>query len=97
MSEDISGQDSRQGKRGRPALYVLIISVGLMLTSLAGLMIWQGASSPPDYASQSQAASRKQITGSETGKSDAASSANSSGVPGGNPAYPQPAVRSANP
>ncbi|MCJ2052321.1 hypothetical protein, partial [Methylobacterium sp. J-070] len=92
-----SGQDSRQGKRGRPALYVLIVSVGLMLTSAVGLMIWQGANSPPDYASQSQAASRKQITGSETGKSDALSSANSAGVPGGNPAYPQPAVRSVNP
>lgn len=67
MSDNISGQDGRQGKRGRPALYVLIVSVGLMLASLAGLMIWQGASAPPDYASQSQAASRKQITGSETG------------------------------
>ncbi len=68
MSDNISGQDSRQGKRGRPALYVLIVSVGLVLTSLAGLMIWQGATAPPDYASQSQAASRKQITGSESGK-----------------------------
>lgn len=97
MSDHISGQDGRQGKRGRPALYVLIVSVGLMLASLAGLMIWQGASAPPEYASQSQAASRKQITGSETGRSDAASSTNSSGVPGGNPAFPQPAVRSANP
>jgi len=97
VSDHISGQDGRQGKRGRPALYVLIVSVGLMLASLAGLMIWQGASAPPDYASQSQAASRKQITGSETGSSDAASSTNSSGVPGGNPAFPQPAVRSANP
>ncbi|TXN60853.1 hypothetical protein FV232_27795 [Methylobacterium sp. WL30] len=97
MTEHISGQDSRQGKRGRPALYVLIVSVGLMLTSLAGLMIWQGANSPPDYASHSQAASRKQITGSESGRSDVTSSANSSGVPGGNPAYPQPAVRRANP
>ncbi|MCJ2101836.1 hypothetical protein [Methylobacterium sp. E-046] len=97
MSEHTSGQDSRQGKRGRPALYVLIISVGLMLTSAVGLMIWQGANSPPDYASQSQAASRKQITGSDTGKSDTPSSANSTGVPEGNPAYPQPAVRSVNP
>ena len=97
MSDNISGEDGRQGKRGRPALYVLIVSVGLMLTSLAGLMIWQGANAPPDYASQSQAASRKQITGSETGRSDAPSSANSSGVPGGNPAFPQPAVRSATP
>ena len=91
MPEITSGQDSRQGKRGRPALYVLIASVGLMIISLAGLMIWQGASSPPDYASQSQAASRRQVTGSETGK-DSPSSTNSSGVPGGNPAYPQPSM-----
>ncbi|MBP31502.1 MULTISPECIES: hypothetical protein [unclassified Methylobacterium] len=97
MSDNISGQDSRQGKRGRPALYVLIVSVGLMLTSLAGLMIWQGATAPPDYASQSQAASRKQITGSESGKADTPSSANSTAVPGANPAYPQPALRSVNP
>lgn len=97
MPEQISGQDGRQGKRGKPALYVLIVSVGLMLTCLAGLMIWQGANSPPNYASQSQSASRKQITGSESGRTDGPSSANSSGVPGGNPAYPQPAVRSVNP
>ncbi|MGH1592233.1 hypothetical protein ACRBEV_32445 [Methylobacterium phyllosphaerae] len=67
-----------------------------MLAALAGLMIWQGGSSPTDYASQSQAASRKQITGSDSGRADEASSANSSAVPGGNPAYPQPAVRNPN-
>ncbi|MDP4006228.1 hypothetical protein [Methylobacterium sp. NEAU K] len=94
MAEQLSGQDSRQGKRGRPALYVLIVSVGLMLAALAGLMMWQGASSPPDYASQSQDASRKQITGTESG---ATSPSNSSAVPGGNPSAPQPAARSANP
>lgn len=97
MSEQLSGQEGRQGKRGRPALVVLVVSVGLMLVALAGLMIWQGASSPPDYASQSQAASRKQITGSESGSTSTPSSANSGAVPAGNPAYPQPAVRSANP
>jgi hypothetical protein len=97
VSEHTSGQDSRQGKRGKPALYVLIVSVGLMLTSLAGLMIWQGANSPPDYASQSQAASRKQITGSVSGKADVPSLANSTGVPGGDPAHPQPVVQSINP
>ena len=78
-------------------LYVLIISVGLMLASLAGLMVWQGASSPPDYASQSQGASRRQITGTESGQGDATAPGNSAAVPGGNPAYPQPAARSANP
>lgn len=97
MAEQLSGQDGRQGKRGRPALYVLIGSVSLMLAALAGLMIWQGGSSPPDYASQSQNASRKQITGTEDGKGSATSPSNSTAVPGGNPSYPQPAARSANP
>ncbi|WP_187273658.1 hypothetical protein [Methylobacterium sp. WL8] len=96
MAEQLSGQAGRQGKRGKPALYVLVASVGLMVAALVGLMVWQGASSPPDYASQSQAASRAQITGSTTGRSDAPSSANTGAVPAGNPAYPQPAKRDAN-
>ena len=97
MAEQLSGQDGRQGKRGRPALYVLIVSVGLMVAALAGLMMWQGESSPPDYASQSQGASRNQITGTEGGQGTATSPSNSTAVPGGNPSYPQPASRSANP
>lgn len=96
MAEHLSGQDGRQGKRGKPALYVLIVSVGLMLAALAGLMMWQGENAPPDYASQSQSASRKQITGTENGTGSATSSANSTAVPGGNPSYPQPAARDAN-
>jgi flagellar basal body-associated protein FliL len=97
MAEQLSGQDGRQGKRGKPALYVLIVSVALMAAALAGLMTWQGANSPPDYASKSQDASRKQITGSENGTGGTTSPSNSSVVPGGNPSYPQPATRSANP
>ena len=97
MAEQLSGQDGRQGRRGKPALYVLIVSVGLMLVSLVGLMVWQGANSPPDYASQSQSASRKQITGTEGGRGDATASGNAAAVPGGNPSYPQPAARGANP
>ncbi|MCJ2054692.1 hypothetical protein [Methylobacterium sp. J-070] len=97
MAEQLSGQDVRQGKRGKPALYVLIISLGLMLAALAGLMTWQGGTSPPDYASQSQSASRKQITGTESGQGGTISPSNSTAVPGGNPSYPQPAARSANP
>lgn len=96
MAEQLSGQAGRQGRRGKPVLYVLIASVALMLMAFAGLMVWQGANSPPDYASRSQAASREQITGSGSGKADAPSSAGSGGVPGGNPAYPQPAKRDAN-
>ena len=97
MAERLSGQDGRQGKRGRPVLVVLIVSVALMLVAFAGLMTWQGASSPPDYASRSQDASREQITGTANGRGDAVSPSNSTAVPGGNPSYPQPAVRSANP
>lgn len=97
MAERLSGQAGRQGRRGKPVLYVLIVSVGLMLAAFAGLMMWQGANSPPDYASQSQGASRRQITGTESGKGEATASSNSSAVPGGNPAYPQPAARNANP
>lgn len=96
MAKVLSGQSGRQGKRGKPALYVLVASVGLMIAALVGLMVWQGASSPPDYASQSQAASRNELTGSTTGKTDAASSANTSAVPAGNPSYPQPAKPDAN-
>jgi hypothetical protein len=59
--------------------------------------MWQGASSPPDYASQSQGASRQQITGTESGQRSATSPSNSTAVSGGNPSYPQPAARSANP
>ena len=96
MAEQLSGQDGRQGKRGRPALYVLVASVGLMVAALAGLMMWQGASSPPDYASQSQDASRREVTGSVNGQSGGATPSNSSAVPGGNPSYPQPAQPNAN-
>ena len=96
MAEQLSGQAGRQGKRGKPALYVLIASVALMLMAFASLMVWQSTSSPPDYASQSQASSRKEITASKSGTSDGASSTNSSNVPGGNPAYSQPAVRNPN-
>lgn len=96
MAEQLSGQDGRQGKRGKPALVVLVVSVGLMLAAFVGLMTWQGANSPPDYASQGRSASRRQITGSDDGRAGGASTSNSTGVPGGNPAYPQPAKRDAN-
>ncbi len=94
MVEHLTPQESRQGRRGRPVLIVLGVSVALMVVALLGLVVWQGEKSPPDYASQSQAASRRQVTGSETGNGSAP--ANSSGVPGGNPSYPQPSRRDAN-
>ncbi|MEE7442480.1 hypothetical protein MOR12E_27775 [Methylobacterium oryzae] len=67
MVEYRTSRETRQGRRGRPVLIVLLVSVGLMVAALAGLMIWQGETAPPDYASQSQAAARKVVTGSESG------------------------------
>ncbi|MGX7709406.1 hypothetical protein [Methylobacterium sp. Gmos1] len=93
MTENTSGQDSRQGKPGKPVLYVLIASFGLALVSFVALLTWQGANAPTDV---SQTASRQQGTGSASGPSNAATSATSTGVPAGNPAYPQPASRSGN-
>lgn len=95
MVEQLTPRESRQGRRGVPVLIVLGVSVALMVAALMGLLVWQGRESPPDYASQSQAASRQEVTGSRTGAS-APASTQSSGVPGGNPAYPQPSRRNAN-
>ncbi|KMO18950.1 hypothetical protein [Methylobacterium platani] len=82
--------DARQGAKGRPVLYVLIGSLALLAIAMVGLLSWNGANAPKDYASQSQDASRREITGSANG-SGGTSSANSAGVPAGNPAYPAPA------
>ena len=81
---------ARQGAKGRPVLYVLLGSLALLAIAMVGLMTWNGANAPKDYASQSQDASRQQITGSPSG-TGGVSSSNSAGVPAGNPAYPVPA------
>ncbi|KQP03399.1 MULTISPECIES: hypothetical protein [unclassified Methylobacterium] len=96
MAERLEGQDARQGKKGKPVLYVLIGSLVLLAIAITGLMTWQGANSPKDYASQSQDASRGQVTGSVNGSGNGTSSANTGNVPAGNPAYPAPAQPSAN-
>ncbi len=77
-------------------LWVLVASLVLLAIATVGLLTWNGANAPKDYASQSQDASRKEVTGSATGQSGGASSTNSTGVPGGNPSYPQPAQPGAN-
>lgn len=77
-------------------LWVLVASLVLLAIATVGLLTWNGANSPKDYASQSQDASRKEVTGSVTGQPGGASSTNSTGVPGGNPSYPQPAQPGAN-
>ncbi|GJE58639.1 hypothetical protein [Methylobacterium trifolii] len=89
MAEKLNDQKARQGERGKPALWVLVASLVLVAVAAVVLLTWNGANAPKDYASQSQDASRKEVTGSVTGQSNAPSSGNTSGVPAGNPAYPQ--------
>ena len=96
MAERLNPQDSRQGERGKPVLWVLVASLVLLAIATVGLLTWNSANSPKDYASQSQDASRREVTGSVNGQSGAASSSNSTAVPGGNPSYPQPAQPGAN-
>ncbi|ACL55505.1 hypothetical protein [Methylobacterium nodulans] len=80
--------EARQGTKGKPVLYVLLGSLALLVIAAVALLTWNGANSPKDYASQSQDASRAQITGSAGGKGNVTNP--SSHVPAGNPAYPQP-------
>ncbi|MEE7475861.1 hypothetical protein [Methylobacterium hispanicum] len=97
MVENLNNTEARQGQRGKPVLGVLLGSLALLAVALVGLMMWNGANAPKDYASQSQDASRQEVTGSVNGKSNAPASSNTSGVPTENPAYPQPAQPTANP
>ncbi|GJD49575.1 hypothetical protein OPKNFCMD_2307 [Methylobacterium crusticola] len=83
--------DARQGAKGKPVLYVLLASLGLLAVAMVALLGWNGAKSPNDYASRSQDASRQEITGSPSGNANGTASSNSAGVPAGNPAYPAPA------
>ncbi|MCJ2034701.1 hypothetical protein [Methylobacterium sp. J-068] len=96
MADNLHGQDARQGKRGKPVLYVLVASLVLLAIAITGLMTWQGANAPKDYASQSQDASRKEVTGSVSGNSNTTSSSTTGSVPAANPAYPSAAQPSAN-
>ncbi len=96
MPEILPEQEARQGAKGKPVLYVLLASLVLLAIAITGLMTWQGASSPPDYASKSQEAARGEVTGSVNGGTNAPSS-NSGNVPAANPNYPSPAQPTANP
>lgn len=96
MAERLNPQDSRQGERGKSMLWVLVASLVLLAIATIGLLTWNGANSPKDYASQSQDGSRQAVTGSVDGRSGGSSPGNSSGVPAGNPSYPQPAQSNAN-
>ena len=92
MAEQLPAQDARQGTRGKPALYVLIASMVMLVVATVGLLAWNHVKSPNIYNDKSQASAR----GVVAGQSNDTSSANSSRVPAGNPAYPVPAVRNAN-
>ncbi|KST58319.1 hypothetical protein AO398_05725 [Methylobacterium sp. GXS13] len=96
MAEKLNPQESRQGERGKPVLWVLVGSLVLLAIATVGLLTWNGANAPKDYASQSQDASRREVTGSVNGQSGGATPSNSSAVPVGNPSTPQPAQPNAN-
>ncbi|KQT14774.1 hypothetical protein ASG40_05565 [Methylobacterium sp. Leaf399] len=88
QQEQVPVQDARQGKRGKPILYVLGASLLLLAIAITGLMTWQGANSPPDYASKSQEASREQVTGSVTGGTAKAPTTQPANPTSGAPAQP---------
>lgn len=85
MAEHIPGQDARQGKQGKPVLYVLIASLILLAVAITGLMTWQGKNSPPDYAGKSQDASRQTVTGSKSGSTSESAPSSTGSVPAANP------------
>ncbi|MGV7030211.1 hypothetical protein [Methylobacterium symbioticum] len=97
MVEKLNNEEARQGERGKPVLWVLLASLALLVVATIGLLTWNGANAPKDYASQSQDAARQEVTGSVSGQSNAPSSANSGGTPAANPAYPAKSQPSANP
>lgn len=90
MAEELKGQEGRQGKRGKPTLVVLGVSVALALVAMVGLLTWNGSNAPQEAAVQGKA-------GVQTPGAGSASSSNTSNVPADNPAYPAPATRNANP
>jgi flagellar basal body-associated protein FliL len=90
MAEKLKGQDGRQGKRGKPALVVLGVSVALALVAMVGLLTWNSSNAPQEAAVQGKAGMQAPGAGST-------SSSNTSNVPADNPAYPAPATRNANP
>lgn len=90
MARMVSDNSTRQGPQGRPVLYVLIGSLVLLGIFMVVFLTWSG--STPN-TNPSQEASRQ----STTGGNPPTSSANTSGVPSANPAYPAPADRTANP
>ncbi len=93
MPRIVSDEDARGGARGRPTLIALVSALVLVGVVFVGYMMWSGSRSPDSAA---QNASRAETTGSVTGQGSGPSSSNTSSVPTANPAYPAPAVPSAN-
>lgn len=88
MSEPTTTERGRQGERRPMALRTLIISTGLMLVALIGLMLWNYVDAPTSYPAKGDAAARQER--------DGGTARPVTGVPGGNPSYPAPAVKDAN-
>ncbi|GJE28659.1 hypothetical protein [Methylobacterium organophilum] len=88
MAEIETTTEARQGRRGRPVLYVLIGSLALLAIYMVGMLTWSGTDATKDHASQSQDSARELTTGSVNGnKSSPAPTA----TPAENPANPVPA------
>jgi len=93
MVQQLHPQESRQGKRGKPVLFVLLGSLALLAVAIVGLMSWQGAKSPTDYAAQTTAGTQNPNAASQTNnglKSDMPASTGST-----IPANTQPSTNSA--
>ena len=94
MAERLPETDARQGAKGKPMLYVLLASLLLIAVAAAGLLTWNGAKSPNDYAAKSTDAMRQETTGSVTGSKTTAPAATGTT---GNPQSPPPASDKPNP
>jgi flagellar basal body-associated protein FliL len=84
MEPVIRDDRAKQGRTGKPVLWVLLGSLALLAVALVGLMSWIGSTSPEH---PSQNASRESVTGSTSGST---SNNPTDRTPAANPAYPLP-------
>ena len=80
MTKVVEDDRARQAKPGRPVLYVLAASLFLAGIYVATMLGWSGSTIPSEPTATQQTSP---------------SSANTSNVPAGNPAYPAPATPNA--
>jgi len=78
----LEDKDARQGRTGRPVLWVLVGSMLLLGIAGAGLMMWIGGDTArtPTQAASESAIGAPSATGSTSAR-----------TPSANPAYPAPA------